>query len=96
MNYEPKTEDLSSIKLSEELENLTEKISEKIHDAWAEKRIQNGWTYGSVYDDVNKVHPCLVEYSRLTDEEKEIDKVTVISTIKMLLKFGYKIERGEK
>lgn len=96
MKYEPKAEDLSSIKLSEELENLTEEISEKIHDAWAEKRMQNGWIYGSVYDNVKKVHPCLVEYSRLTDEEKEIDKVTVLSTIKMLLKLGYKIERGEK
>lgn len=96
MRYEPKPEDLSSVKLSEELEGIIEEISEKIHDAWAEKRIQNGWIYGSVYDSVNKVHPCLVEYSKLTDEEKEIDRVTVSSTIKMLLKLGYSIERGNE
>lgn len=96
MDYKPKTEELSSVELSEELSNLVEKISENIHDAWAEKRKENGWVYGSVYDNINKLHPCLVEYSKLTEEEKEIDRVTVASTIKMLLKLGYSIERGNE
>ena len=96
MGYDPKTEDLSSVKLSEELENLIEAISEKIHDAWAEKRINAGWKYGSVYDNEKKIHPCLVEYSSLTEEEKEIDRVTVTETIKTLIKLGYRIERGDK
>ena len=93
MDYKPKPAQLESVELSEELSNLVEKISENIHDAWAEKRIENGWAYGNVYDNINKLHPCLVEYGKLTEEEKEIDRVTVISTMKMLLKLGYSIER---
>ena len=96
MEYKPKSEDFSSIEISEDLENLIEDISAKIHDAWAEKRMKNGWKYGSSYDNERKLHPCLVEYDKLTDEEKEIDRVTVIETIKTLLKLGYRIERGDK
>lgn len=95
MNGEPKNNNLSSVKLSEELENLIEQIAENIHNAWMKKRCQNGWKYGGVYNNATKEHPCLVEFNKLSEEEKEIDRVTARCTIKMLLNLGYSIERRD-
>ena len=36
---------------------------------------------------------CLVEYDALPEVEKDMDRATVIRTIKLLLRLGYKIEK---
>lgn len=87
---------MDKVKLSSELEEDIEKISENIHRVWAEQRTKQGWSYGEVYDAEKKKHPCLIEYNALSETEKDVDRATVIGTIKNLILLGYKIEKNEE
>ena len=91
--YTPKPINTDNIVLPEDLIVLTEKIAENVHDVWSVGRIKEGWVYGEKRDDTKKEHPCLVPYSELSESEKEYDRNTAMETIKLILSFGYKIEK---
>lgn len=40
---------------------------EKLHKEWCDKKMTEGWTYGSRKDERYKTHPCLVPYSQLNE-----------------------------
>lgn len=92
--YTPQPIDTSDVKLPIELEVLVEQMSNNVHEVWAETRIQQGWTYGEQRNDELKTHPCLVPYEELPDSEKEYDRNTSIGTLKLIMKLGFKIEKG--
>lgn len=92
-NYKPQPIDISDVVLSEDLLALTEKIAKNVHDIWAESRLKQGWTYGSERNDIEKKHPCLVPYEDLPEIEKQYDRDTAMSTIKMIKKLGFEITR---
>lgn len=81
--------------LSKDLELLVEQMAKNVHEVWAESRISQGWVYGEQRDDEKKTHPCLVPYEDLSEEEKEYDRNTAISTLKFIMKLGYKIIKEE-
>lgn len=89
--YIPNPIDLSEISIPKAMEELIERIAENTHDVWAEGRIREGWTYGPARDDRKKQTPCLVPYQDLPEAEKEYDRATAISAIKLVLKLGYTI-----
>ncbi|MBO5199730.1 MAG: Ryanodine receptor Ryr [Clostridia bacterium] len=91
--YTPNPKNTDDIKLSEDLEVLTELIAENVHEEWAAGRIKQGWTYGEKRDDINKTTPCLVPYNLLPEDEKEYDRVTAMQTLKFIVSLGYKIEK---
>ena len=91
--YIPRPADTSSVVLSEELEQLTEKMARNVHDVWAVGRIADGWTWGPLRDEAKKEHPCLVPYEELQESEKEYDRNTALETLKLILSLGYKIEK---
>lgn len=91
--YIPQPADLSDVVLPEGLNDLIEKVAENVHDVWAESRIKEGWRYGVERDDVHKTHPCLVPYGELPESEKEYDRNTAIGTLKLIVKFGFKISK---
>ena len=93
MTYKPNPIDISDIELSPELHELTELLSENAHENWAAARIRNGWSYGRKRDDRKKETPCLVPYSRLSDSEKEYDRILVINLLKVIKKLGFRIEK---
>lgn len=92
LDYTPEPMDLSSVDLPESLIQLSERIAENVHEVWAKARMDEGWTYGEKRDDIHKKHPCLVPYDELPEEEKEYDRNTAMNTIKMVKKFGFRIE----
>lgn len=97
MGYKPNPMDLSKVKLSKSLEADLEVIAKDVHETWAQQRLLKGWEYGEEYDEINKKHPCMVEYDKLPELEKDMDRATVVQTIKMLLLMGYDIEkRGQE
>ncbi len=53
--------------------DTVEAIARINHDQWAAERIAQGWRYGTQRDDSRKLHPGLIPYDRLTEEEKRID-----------------------
>lgn len=94
--YTPQPIDTTDIELSEELEQLVEKMSKNVHEVWAETRIQQGWTYGEQRNDELKTHPCLIPYEELPEEEKEYDRFTSVGTLKLIMKLGFKIIKGKE
>ena len=95
MNYDPKPIDTSNITLSDDLMNLCELLAENTHDVWAKGRVEQGWTYGKERNDTLKQTPCLVPYEELPDSEKAYDRNTAIETLKLIVKLGYRISKGE-
>ena len=91
--YIPKPENTKDVYLSEEIKNLTEIIAKNAHENWAKKKIDDGWKYGEELDETEHTHPCLVEYEKLPESDKEYDRVTAMEAIKLLLKMGYKITK---
>ena len=90
-NYIPTPIDTSGIELPPELKKLGEEIAKNVHEVWSYGRIQEGWTYGKERNDAEKKHPCLVAYEDLSEEEKEYDRNTAFSTLKFIVKLGFKI-----
>lgn len=72
---------------------LAELLAENTHEVWAVQRVKDGWRYGEVRDDKNKLHPGLVSYEELTEGEKVYDRNTSLETLKVILKLGYVITR---
>ena len=89
--YRPCLDDLSGVVLPESLAQLVESLAENVHDTWAKGRLDDGWTYGPVRDNEKMQHPCLVPYGELPEPEKEYDRNTAISTLKFIVKNGYRI-----
>ena len=94
MTFIPKPIDLSDVDLPQHLYDLIEILAKNTHEVWAESRIKDGWTYGVNRNDVLKKHPCLLPYEDIPESEKEYDKTISLSIIKLLIKLGYKIEKG--
>lgn len=93
--YKPTPIDLSNIELPAELESLAELMAKNVHDVWAQSRIKEGWTYGEHRSDTTKQHPGLVEYEELSEEEREYDRNTALSTLKLIIKLGFRITNDE-
>ena len=91
--YIPKPFDTKSITLTTELSSLIEKTAENLHDVWARKRMDEGWSWGPERNDQKRTTPCLVPYGDLPESEKDYDRSMAVETIKTLLAMGYKIEK---
>ena len=93
--YTPKPIDTDDVVLSDDLIALSEKIAKNTHEVWAAGRIADGWSYGPVRSDADKKHPCLIPYEELSEEEKDYDRATSMQTLKLAVKLGYIIKKGE-
>lgn len=91
--YIPKPINTSDVELPDELYQLMEQMAKNVHEAWALGRISEGWTFGPVRNDVLKQHPCLIPYEELPKSEKDYDRETAMSTIKLLIKLGYELRK---
>ncbi len=91
--YTPNPIDTSHIEAPKGLLDLAGILARNVHDTWAEERIRQGWQYGPERNDAQKLHPCLVPYDNLPDDEKIFDYNTAMETIKMIFELGYRIEK---
>ncbi|MBO4416946.1 MAG: Ryanodine receptor Ryr [Bacteroidales bacterium] len=89
--YIPAPVDTSDVALPSSLLDLTEVISRNTHEVWARKRIDEGWRYGAQRDEENKLHPNLIPYEELSEEDKEYDRLTAMNAIRLMVKLGYSI-----
>lgn len=90
-NYTPKPLDTSAIILPEELKPLLEAMAKNVHDVWAQTRIEQGWQYGPERDDSKKLHPMLIPYEDLPEEEKTYDRNTSLETLRFIIAAGFEI-----
>ena len=91
--YVPKPLDTSKISLTAELQELIAKLARNTHEVWAQKRVQDGWTYGPKRDDAAKKHPDMIAYDELTEGEKSYDTEVVTQVVKGILALGYGIAK---
>jgi len=91
--YIPNPADTRGVELPQELLPLIEEMAKNVHEVWAQNRMNDGWTYGPVRDDAAKKHPCLVQYNKLPEREKDYDRATSQETLKLILKLGFKISK---
>jgi hypothetical protein len=91
MTYKPAPIDTSTIILSHDILELTERLARNAHENWSMQRIAEGWTYGYYRDDKKKQHPSLIEYEKLPESEKEYDRITAMETLKAIIALGYTI-----
>ena len=89
--YIPKPIFVDDVQLSPDLECLLERLAENAHNISAERRVADGWTFGSERNDELKYHPCLIAYRDLPETEKNYDRLLVVQTLKTILKLGYEI-----
>ncbi|MFI5458009.1 MAG: RyR domain-containing protein [Isosphaerales bacterium] len=94
MKYEPRPIDTSTIELTPEILELTERLAENAHDLWGRQRIADGWTHGPQRDDTKKQHPSLVPYDQLPESEKQYDRIAAMETLKAIRALGYHIEKA--
>lgn len=94
--YNPQPEDLEHVRLPKSLNRLIDALAKNVHEVWAKKRMDEGWKYGVERNDKLKIHPGLVNYEDLTEEEKDYDRNTALSTLKFITKMGYKISTEKK
>lgn len=92
-NYTPKPICTNDILLPDDLMTLVEDMAKNVHEEWAQSRIEQGWTYGEERSDALKQHPCLIPYEELPEVEKDYDRNTALSTLKLIRKLGFKIEK---
>ncbi|XP_053136342.1 ryanodine receptor 3 isoform X7 [Hemicordylus capensis] len=87
-NFIPCPIDTSQIVLPLHLEKIRDKLAENIHELWGMNKIELGWTYGKIRDDNKRQHPCLVEFSKLPETEKNYNLQMSTETLKTLLALG--------
>ncbi|KAB0349146.1 hypothetical protein FD754_014003 [Muntiacus muntjak] len=86
--FTPIPVDTTQIVLPPHLERIREKLAENIHELWVMNKIELGWQYGPVRDDNKRQHPCLVEFSKLPEQERNYNLQMSLETLKTLLALG--------
>uniref|UniRef100_H3AWQ1 MIR domain-containing protein n=1 Tax=Latimeria chalumnae TaxID=7897 RepID=H3AWQ1_LATCH len=87
-SFIPSPVDTSQIVLPPNLEKIRDRLAENIHELWGMNKIELGWTYGKVRDDNKRQHPCLVDFSKLPETEKNYNLQMSTETLKTLLAIG--------
>ncbi|KAM4600943.1 ryanodine receptor 3 [Polymixia lowei] len=87
-SFIPTPVDTSQIVLPPHLDNVRDKLAENIHELWGMNKIELGWTYGKVRDDNKRQHPCLVDFTKLPETERNYNLQMSSETLKTLLALG--------
>lgn len=93
--WSPPPDVAASIEIPDFVEAALERLAERVHNRWAEKRIEEGWRWGPVRDDEARTTPNLVAYGELSEADKDLDRATALATIKNLYEEGFRIVAGD-
>ncbi|XP_071336383.1 ryanodine receptor 2 isoform X3 [Trachinotus anak] len=91
VTFTPAPVDISKVVLPTQLEDIREKMAENIHELWAMDKIDLGWTHGPVRDESKRLDPCLVEFSKLPEQERNQNLQVAQDTLRTLLALGFHI-----
>ncbi|XP_008397627.1 ryanodine receptor 3 isoform X4 [Poecilia reticulata] len=91
-SFIPTPVETSQVVMPPHLEKVRDKLAENIHELWGMNKIELGWTYGKrIRDDNKRQHPCLVDFSKLPETEKNYNLQMSTETLKTLLALGCRI-----
>uniref|UniRef100_A0A4W5NRM4 Ryanodine receptor 3 n=1 Tax=Hucho hucho TaxID=62062 RepID=A0A4W5NRM4_9TELE len=87
-SFIPTPVETSQIVMPPYLEKVRDRLAENIHELWGMNKIELGWSYGKIRDDNKRHHPCLVDFSKLPETEKNYNLQMSTETLKTLLALG--------
>ncbi|XP_046711318.1 ryanodine receptor 3-like [Silurus meridionalis] len=87
-SFIPTPVDTSHIVMPPHLEKVRDRLAGNIHELWAMNKIELGWSYGKIRDDNKQQHPCLVDFSKLPETERNYNLQMSTETLKTLLALG--------
>ncbi|XP_077408297.1 ryanodine receptor 3 isoform X2 [Vanacampus margaritifer] len=87
-SFIPTPVDTSQLVLPPHMDNIRDKLAENIHELWGMNKIELGWTFGKVRDDNKRQHPCLVDFAKLPDTERNYNLQMSSETLKTLMALG--------
>ncbi|KAM9341381.1 ryanodine receptor 3 [Symphorus nematophorus] len=90
-SFIPTPVETSQIVMLLHLEKVRDKLAENIHELWGMNKIELGWSYGKIRDDNKRQHPCLVDFSKLPETEKNYNLQMSTETLKTLLALGCRV-----
>ncbi|XP_015229203.1 PREDICTED: ryanodine receptor 3 isoform X4 [Cyprinodon variegatus] len=91
-SFIPTPVETSQVFMPPHLEKVRDKLAENIHELWGMNKIELGWTYGKrIRDDNKRQHPCLVDFCKLPETEKNYNLQMSTETLKTLLALGCRI-----
>ncbi|XP_077395752.1 ryanodine receptor 3-like isoform X3 [Festucalex cinctus] len=90
-SFIPTPVETSQIVMQPHLEKVRDKLAENIHELWGMNKIELGWSYGKIRDDNKRQHPCLVDFSKLPETEKNYNLQMSTETLKTLLALGCRV-----
>ena len=64
------------------------------HDRWVRDKERDGWHYGPERNDEQKLHPLMVPWEELPDEQRDKDRNPMRELPRILGRVGLQIERG--
>lgn len=66
------------------LDNQDNITDEMMHIQWMNDKLNNGWKYASIKDEMLKTHPCLVPFDELSEYQQIKDRlfINVVLSIK--------------
>jgi hypothetical protein len=74
-------------------ETEVEELAKLEHERWMRERKASGWKYGAKRNNRRKIHPDLVDWDALPEDEKNKDSDAVRAIPGILSKVGYQILR---
>jgi RyR domain len=97
--YVPDPIDVSSVMVEtgsgSDLGTLIDKLAWNSHEVWAKDKRSQGWRYGKRRDMKKKLHPQMLPYSRLSEEDKKWDVTQAAELVKVIHALGYRVRRSE-
>jgi hypothetical protein len=70
-----------------------EELARHEHDRWWKSRLASGWRYGPERDGHKKLHPSLIDFDRLSEQERDKDREAVRGLPDVLAGVGLEIVR---
>ena len=79
-----------SVLSAEDLQkDILEELAKECHEEWKRGRIEQGWAYGSVQDDANKISCNLVSWEELDEISRESSYLTARETLNQMKLAGF-------
>uniref|UniRef100_UPI00358EA68B ryanodine receptor 2-like n=1 Tax=Myxine glutinosa TaxID=7769 RepID=UPI00358EA68B len=94
--FTPIPVDTTQVVLPPQMERIRDKLAENIHELWATTKVEMGWTYGLARDDHHLIHPCLLDFHKLPEQERNYNLQMSTETLKTLLALGCHVGIGDE
>ncbi|EGT37287.1 hypothetical protein CAEBREN_31615 [Caenorhabditis brenneri] len=81
--------DVSTTQLTHHAMEMHQKYAENLHELWAMRKIELGWSYGENRSETSRKHPCLTRFELLPETEKKYNIMLALTTMKTIEALGY-------